>query len=105
MCVSFFIQTSEIQTNVLCGSSSVLHCYLILLNVVYYMLVLIGGIIIDIRLFEYLSDNSLNFPVIHHINYPKGIHRYISTLEFWLFLDEMQKYIVKVTFYPFYLKG
>ncbi|XP_054813567.1 4-hydroxy-3-methylbut-2-en-1-yl diphosphate synthase (ferredoxin), chloroplastic-like [Prosopis cineraria] len=27
------------------------------------------------RLFEYLADNSLNFPVIHHINYPHGIHR------------------------------
>ncbi|XP_028808019.1 4-hydroxy-3-methylbut-2-en-1-yl diphosphate synthase (ferredoxin), chloroplastic isoform X2 [Neltuma alba] len=27
------------------------------------------------RLFEYLADNSLNFPVIHHINYPIGIHR------------------------------
>lgn len=28
------------------------------------------------RLFEYLSDNSLNFPVIHHIQFPSGIHRY-----------------------------
>ncbi|WOG87586.1 hypothetical protein DCAR_0206816 [Daucus carota subsp. sativus] len=27
------------------------------------------------RLFEYLSENSLNFPVIHHIQFPKGIHR------------------------------
>ncbi|XP_027343597.1 4-hydroxy-3-methylbut-2-en-1-yl diphosphate synthase (ferredoxin), chloroplastic isoform X2 [Abrus precatorius] len=27
------------------------------------------------RLFEYLSDNSLNFPVVHHIQFPKGIHR------------------------------
>ncbi|KAK7324943.1 hypothetical protein VNO77_28913 [Canavalia gladiata] len=27
------------------------------------------------RLFEYLSDNSLNFPVIHYIQFPKGIHR------------------------------
>ncbi|CAO2814349.1 unnamed protein product [Amaranthus hypochondriacus] len=27
------------------------------------------------RLFEYLSDNSLNFPVIHHIQFPSGIHR------------------------------
>ncbi|XP_057454741.1 4-hydroxy-3-methylbut-2-en-1-yl diphosphate synthase (ferredoxin), chloroplastic isoform X2 [Lotus japonicus] len=27
------------------------------------------------RLFEYLSDNSLNFPVIHHIQFPNGIHR------------------------------
>ncbi|CAL0332284.1 unnamed protein product [Lupinus luteus] len=27
------------------------------------------------RLFEYLSENSLNFPVIHHINFPNGIHR------------------------------
>ncbi|PNY05142.1 4-hydroxy-3-methylbut-2-en-1-yl diphosphate synthase chloroplastic-like [Trifolium pratense] len=27
------------------------------------------------RLFEYLSDNSLDFPVIHHIQFPNGIHR------------------------------
>ncbi|XP_034219570.1 4-hydroxy-3-methylbut-2-en-1-yl diphosphate synthase (ferredoxin), chloroplastic isoform X2 [Prunus dulcis] len=27
------------------------------------------------RLFEYLGDNSLNFPVIHHIQFPSGIHR------------------------------
>lgn len=27
------------------------------------------------RLFEYLSDNSLNFPVIHHMQFPQGIHR------------------------------
>ncbi|XP_022159011.1 4-hydroxy-3-methylbut-2-en-1-yl diphosphate synthase (ferredoxin), chloroplastic [Momordica charantia] len=27
------------------------------------------------RLFEYLSENALNFPVIHHIQFPKGIHR------------------------------
>lgn len=27
------------------------------------------------RLFEYLSDNSLNFPVIHHIQFPSGSHR------------------------------
>ncbi|OIW09143.1 hypothetical protein TanjilG_11281 [Lupinus angustifolius] len=27
------------------------------------------------RLFEYLSENSLNFAVIHHINFPTGIHR------------------------------
>ncbi|KAK7402132.1 hypothetical protein VNO78_14152 [Psophocarpus tetragonolobus] len=27
------------------------------------------------RLFEYLSDNSLNFPVIHHIQFPNEIHR------------------------------
>ncbi|KAL8089838.1 hypothetical protein AgCh_039342 [Apium graveolens] len=27
------------------------------------------------RLFEYLSENSLNFPVIHHIQFPKGTHR------------------------------
>ncbi|XP_073273488.1 4-hydroxy-3-methylbut-2-en-1-yl diphosphate synthase (ferredoxin), chloroplastic-like [Primulina huaijiensis] len=27
------------------------------------------------RLFEYLSENSLNFPVIHHIQFPKEIHR------------------------------
>nr|ADX06907.1 1-hydroxy-2-methyl-2-(E)-butenyl-4-diphosphate synthase [Rauvolfia verticillata] len=27
------------------------------------------------RLFEYLSENSLNFPVIHHMQFPKGIHR------------------------------
>ncbi|KAA8550404.1 hypothetical protein F0562_002088 [Nyssa sinensis] len=27
------------------------------------------------RLFEFLSDNALNFPVIHHIQFPKGIHR------------------------------
>ncbi|KAJ8616003.1 hypothetical protein MRB53_035375 [Persea americana] len=27
------------------------------------------------RLFEYLSDNSLNFPVIHHMQFPEGIHR------------------------------
>ncbi|QCE09332.1 4-hydroxy-3-methylbut-2-en-1-yl diphosphate synthase [Vigna unguiculata] len=27
------------------------------------------------RLFEFLSDNSLNFPVIHHIQFPNGIHR------------------------------
>lgn len=27
------------------------------------------------RLFEYLSDNALNFPVIHHIQFPSGIHR------------------------------
>jgi len=27
------------------------------------------------RLFEYLGDNSLNFPIIHHIQFPNGIHR------------------------------
>ncbi|CAK9327092.1 unnamed protein product [Citrullus colocynthis] len=27
------------------------------------------------RLFEYLSENDLNFPVIHHIQFPKGVHR------------------------------
>ncbi|XP_010535603.1 PREDICTED: 4-hydroxy-3-methylbut-2-en-1-yl diphosphate synthase (ferredoxin), chloroplastic [Tarenaya hassleriana] len=27
------------------------------------------------RLFEYLSDNSLDFPVIHHIHFPKGFNR------------------------------
>nr|GEV70807.1 4-hydroxy-3-methylbut-2-en-1-yl diphosphate synthase (ferredoxin), chloroplastic [Tanacetum cinerariifolium]GEV70808.1 4-hydroxy-3-methylbut-2-en-1-yl diphosphate synthase (ferredoxin), chloroplastic [Tanacetum cinerariifolium] len=27
------------------------------------------------RLFEYLSENSLNFPVLHHIRFPKGIPR------------------------------
>lgn len=27
------------------------------------------------RLFEYLSENCLNFPVIHHIQFPKGVHR------------------------------
>ncbi|KAK6936039.1 4-hydroxy-3-methylbut-2-en-1-yl diphosphate synthase, bacterial-type [Dillenia turbinata] len=27
------------------------------------------------RLFEYLAENSINFPVIHHIQFPKGIHR------------------------------
>ncbi|XP_015935739.1 4-hydroxy-3-methylbut-2-en-1-yl diphosphate synthase (ferredoxin), chloroplastic [Arachis duranensis] len=27
------------------------------------------------RLFEYLSENSLDFPVIHHIQFPHGIHR------------------------------
>lgn len=27
------------------------------------------------RLFEYLSDNALNFAVIHHLQFPKGIHR------------------------------
>ncbi|KAA3468804.1 4-hydroxy-3-methylbut-2-en-1-yl diphosphate synthase (ferredoxin), chloroplastic [Gossypium australe] len=27
------------------------------------------------RLFEYLSENSLDFPVIHHIQFPNGTHR------------------------------
>ncbi|XP_058094443.1 4-hydroxy-3-methylbut-2-en-1-yl diphosphate synthase (ferredoxin), chloroplastic [Magnolia sinica] len=27
------------------------------------------------RLFEYLSENDLNFPVIHHIQFPEGTHR------------------------------
>ncbi|GMP88969.1 hypothetical protein CsSME_00040749 [Camellia sinensis var. sinensis] len=27
------------------------------------------------RLFEFLSDNGLNFPVIHHLQFPKSIHR------------------------------
>ncbi|MFS7952124.1 putative (E)-4-hydroxy-3-methylbut-2-enyl-diphosphate synthase (ferredoxin) [Helianthus anomalus] len=27
------------------------------------------------RLFEYLSENSLNFPVLHHITFLKGIPR------------------------------
>ncbi|GFQ00270.1 4-hydroxy-3-methylbut-2-en-1-yl diphosphate synthase chloroplastic [Phtheirospermum japonicum] len=27
------------------------------------------------RIFEYLSENSLDFPVIHHIQFPKQIHR------------------------------
>ncbi|KAK6138067.1 hypothetical protein DH2020_028182 [Rehmannia glutinosa] len=27
------------------------------------------------RLFEYLAENSLDFPVIHHIQFPKQIHR------------------------------
>lgn len=27
------------------------------------------------RLFEYLSENSLDFPVIHHLEFPKNIHR------------------------------
>ncbi|XP_062016467.1 4-hydroxy-3-methylbut-2-en-1-yl diphosphate synthase (ferredoxin), chloroplastic-like [Rosa rugosa] len=28
------------------------------------------------RLYEYLGDNDLNFPVIHHIQFPSGIHRW-----------------------------
>ncbi|XP_034895953.1 4-hydroxy-3-methylbut-2-en-1-yl diphosphate synthase (ferredoxin), chloroplastic [Populus alba] len=27
------------------------------------------------RLFEYLAENALNVPVIHHLQFPKGIHR------------------------------
>ncbi|KAL5565574.1 hypothetical protein UlMin_028738 [Ulmus minor] len=27
------------------------------------------------RLFEFLSDNALDFPVIHHLQFPNGIHR------------------------------
>ncbi|XP_031502065.1 4-hydroxy-3-methylbut-2-en-1-yl diphosphate synthase (ferredoxin), chloroplastic [Nymphaea colorata] len=27
------------------------------------------------RLFEYLADNDLNFPVIHHLEFPAGVHR------------------------------
>ncbi|XP_043700619.1 4-hydroxy-3-methylbut-2-en-1-yl diphosphate synthase (ferredoxin), chloroplastic [Telopea speciosissima] len=27
------------------------------------------------RLFEYLEDNALNLPVIHHLEFPQGIHR------------------------------
>ncbi|GMH07109.1 hypothetical protein Nepgr_008949 [Nepenthes gracilis] len=27
------------------------------------------------RLFEYLADHALNFPVIHHIQFPTGMHR------------------------------
>ncbi|XP_038895330.1 4-hydroxy-3-methylbut-2-en-1-yl diphosphate synthase (ferredoxin), chloroplastic [Benincasa hispida] len=27
------------------------------------------------RLFEYLSENGLTFPVIHHIQFPNGVHR------------------------------
>ncbi|WOL12956.1 4-hydroxy-3-methylbut-2-en-1-yl diphosphate synthase (ferredoxin), chloroplastic [Canna indica] len=27
------------------------------------------------RLFEYLEESSLNFPVIHHIQFPKAVHR------------------------------
>jgi len=27
------------------------------------------------RLFEYLQENALNFPVIHHIQFPEGTHR------------------------------
>ncbi|KAE9616675.1 putative (E)-4-hydroxy-3-methylbut-2-enyl-diphosphate synthase (ferredoxin) [Lupinus albus] len=27
------------------------------------------------RLFEYLANNSLSFPVIHHIQFPNGVHR------------------------------
>ncbi|KAL9274459.1 4-hydroxy-3-methylbut-2-en-1-yl diphosphate synthase (ferredoxin), chloroplastic-like protein [Drosera capensis] len=27
------------------------------------------------RLFEFLEENSLNFPVIHHIRFPAGLHR------------------------------
>ncbi|KAJ0021566.1 hypothetical protein Pint_32178 [Pistacia integerrima] len=27
------------------------------------------------RLFEYLAENNINFPVIHHIQFPNGIHR------------------------------
>ncbi|CAN1346454.1 4-hydroxy-3-methylbut-2-en-1-yl diphosphate synthase (ferredoxin), chloroplastic [Linum perenne] len=27
------------------------------------------------RLFEYLQENALDFPVIHHIQFPSGIHR------------------------------
>lgn len=27
------------------------------------------------RLFEYLQENALNFPVIHHLQFPKGTHR------------------------------
>lgn len=36
------------------------------------------------RLFEYLSENSLDFPVVHHLEFPKGTHRYISIKEFSL---------------------
>ncbi|XP_068652653.1 4-hydroxy-3-methylbut-2-en-1-yl diphosphate synthase (ferredoxin), chloroplastic isoform X1 [Aristolochia californica] len=27
------------------------------------------------RLFEYLADNGLNYPVIHHMEFPRGTHR------------------------------
>lgn len=27
------------------------------------------------RLFEYLEENDLNFPVIHHLEFPEGVHR------------------------------
>lgn len=30
---------------------------------------------VDCRLFEYLADNALNFPVIHHIQFPSGTDR------------------------------
>ena len=30
---------------------------------------------VNFRLFEYLSENGLSFPVIHHIQFPKGTHR------------------------------
>ncbi|KAJ1409201.1 Dihydropteroate synthase-like [Sesbania bispinosa] len=33
------------------------------------------------RLFEYLSENSLDFPVIHHIQFPSGIHRTLFDLQ------------------------
>lgn len=27
------------------------------------------------RLFEYLDENGLNFPVIHHLEFPEKMHR------------------------------
>jgi len=30
------------------------------------------------RLFEYLQASGLNFPVIHHIDFPKAIDRWLS---------------------------
>ncbi|KAL8491995.1 hypothetical protein ACS0TY_023555 [Phlomoides rotata] len=34
------------------------------------------------RIFEYLDKNSLNFPVIHHIEFPKQVHRNMGTFKF-----------------------
>lgn len=31
---------------------------------------------IDCRLFEYLAESNLNIPVIHHLEFPAGTHRY-----------------------------
>ncbi|XP_061992706.1 uncharacterized protein LOC133710613 [Rosa rugosa] len=35
------------------------------------------------RLYEYLGDNYLNFPVIHHIQFPSGIHRSYCSNKGW----------------------
>lgn len=65
------LQKTDIQTNVSTWFSIVL--YFSLPKILFFL-------IMFCRLFEYLETNGLNFPVIHHIEFPKSVNRYYEVL-------------------------